>query len=123
MKSFKKIQIITIVCDWFTGISRLLEETMNNTDFAQELHTKRIASGLSQGQLASLIHLPRHCINRFENGKANASEKAKNVIFRCRTCLTDTEQRFSYRRKQAMPIGRRKQTRKQAYYEWQPYSD
>lgn len=56
---------------------------MNNTDFAQELHTKRIASGLSQGQLASLIHLSRHSINRFENGKANASEKTKNVILRC----------------------------------------
>lgn len=56
---------------------------MNNTDFANELKTKRMESGLSQSQLASLTHLSRYSINRFENGKANASEETRNLILRC----------------------------------------
>lgn len=56
---------------------------MNNTDFADELKTKRMESGLSQSQLASLTHLSRYSINRFENGKANASEGTRNLILRC----------------------------------------
>ena len=43
---------------------------MNNLEFALEMKNKRLASGLSQGQLASLTHLSRYSINRFENGKA-----------------------------------------------------
>ncbi len=66
---------ITLFENWFTGISRLLwdwRNTMNNLEFALEMKNKRLASGLSQGQLASLTHLSRYSINRFENGKANA---------------------------------------------------
>ncbi|MDV9235747.1 helix-turn-helix domain-containing protein [Clostridioides difficile] len=56
---------------------------MNNLEFALELKNKRLASGLSQGQLASLTHVSRYSINRFENGKANASKETKNIILRC----------------------------------------
>ena len=48
---------------------------MNNLEFALEMKNKRLASGLSQGELASLTHVSRYSINRFENGKANASKE------------------------------------------------
>ena len=48
---------------------------MNNLEFALEMKNKRLASGLSQGELASLAHVSRYSINRFENGKANASKE------------------------------------------------
>ena len=41
---------------------------MNNLEFAHEMKNKRLASGLSQGELASLTHVSRYSINRFENG-------------------------------------------------------
>ena len=47
---------------------------MNNLEFHLEMKNKRLASGLSQGELASLTHVSRYSINRFENGKANASK-------------------------------------------------
>ena len=56
---------------------------MNNLEFALEMKNKRLASGLSQGELASLTHLSRYSINRFENGKANASRETQNIILRC----------------------------------------
>ena len=54
MRSFKKIVHITLFERWFTGISRLLwdwRNTMNNLEFALEMKNKRLASGLSQGEL------------------------------------------------------------------------
>ena len=39
---------------------------MNNLEFALEMKNKRLASGLSQGELASLTHVSRYSINRFE---------------------------------------------------------
>ena len=36
---------------------------MNNLEFALEMKNKRLASGLSQGELASLTHLSRYSIN------------------------------------------------------------
>ena len=56
---------------------------MNNLEFALEMKNKRLASGLSQGELASLTHVSRYSINRFENGKANASKETQNIILRC----------------------------------------
>ena len=56
---------------------------MNNLEFALEMKNKRLASGLSQGELASLTHVSRYSINRFENGKANASKSTQNIILRC----------------------------------------
>ena len=56
---------------------------MNNLEFTLEMKNKRLASGLSQGELASLTHVSRYSINRFENGKANASKETQNVILRC----------------------------------------
>ena len=56
---------------------------MNNLEFALEMKNKRLASGLSQGELASLTHVSRSSINRFENGKANASKETQNIILRC----------------------------------------
>lgn len=56
---------------------------MNNLEFALEMKKKRLASGLSQGELASLTHVSRYSINRFENGKANASKETQNIILRC----------------------------------------
>ena len=53
---------------------------MNNLEFALEMKNKRLASGLSQGELASLTHVSRYSINRFENGKANASKETQNII-------------------------------------------
>ena len=47
------------------------------------MKNKRLASGLSQGELASLTHVSRYSINRFENGKANASKETQNIILRC----------------------------------------
>lgn len=55
---------------------------MNNLEFALEMKNKRLASGLSQGELASLTHVSRYSINRFENGKANASKETQNIILR-----------------------------------------
>ena len=52
---------------------------MNNLEFALEMKNKRLASGLSQGELASLTHVSRYSINRFENGKANASKETQNI--------------------------------------------
>lgn len=49
-------------------------------EFTQELKNKRLASGLSQGQLAELLHISRYSINRFENGKANAGKETQNRI-------------------------------------------
>jgi phage replication initiation protein len=37
----------------------------------------------TQGELASLTHVSRYSINRFENGKANASKETQNIILRC----------------------------------------
>ncbi|HBG4141014.1 TPA: XRE family transcriptional regulator [Clostridioides difficile] len=56
---------------------------MNNLEFALEMKNKRLASGLSQGELAGLTHVSRYSINRFENGKANASKETQNIILRC----------------------------------------
>ena len=56
---------------------------MNNLEFTLEMKNKRLASGLSQGELASLTHVSRYSINRFENGKANASKETQNIILRC----------------------------------------
>ena len=56
---------------------------MNNLEFALKMKNKRLASGLSQGELASLTHVSRYSINRFENGKANASKETQNIILRC----------------------------------------
>ena len=56
---------------------------MNDLEFALALKNKRIASGLSQEQLANLTHLSRYSINRFENGKATASRETQNIILRC----------------------------------------
>ncbi|TDA21798.1 XRE family transcriptional regulator [Extibacter muris] len=55
---------------------------MNNLEFALEMKNKRLASGLSQGELAGLTHVSRYSINRFENGKANASRETQNIILR-----------------------------------------
>ena len=85
MRSFKKIVHITPFESWFTGISRLLwdwRKTMNNLEFALEMKNKRLASGLSQGELAGLTPVSRYSINRFENGKANASKETQNIILR-----------------------------------------
>ena len=35
---------------------------MNNLEFALEMKNKRLASGLSQGELASLTHVSRYSI-------------------------------------------------------------
>ncbi|MFR3038962.1 MAG: helix-turn-helix domain-containing protein [Agathobacter rectalis] len=51
-----------------------MEDKMEQKEFTQELKNKRLASGLSQGQLAELLHISRYSINRFENGKANAGK-------------------------------------------------
>lgn len=56
---------------------------MDNLEFALEMKNKRLASGLSQRELASLTHVSRYSINRFENGKANASKETQNIILRC----------------------------------------
>ena len=56
---------------------------MNNLEFALEMKNKRLASGLSQGELAVVTHISRYSINRFENGKANASKETQNIILRC----------------------------------------
>lgn len=50
---------------------------MNNLEFALEMKNKRLASGLSQGELASLTHVSRYSINRFENGKPTPARKHK----------------------------------------------
>ena len=55
---------------------------MNNLEFALEMKNKRLASGLSQGELAGLTPVSRYSINRFENGKANASKETQNIILR-----------------------------------------
>ena len=51
---------------------------MNNLEFALEMKNKRLASGLSQGELASLTHVSRYSINRFENGNGPMSRKSTN---------------------------------------------
>ena len=56
---------------------------MDNLEFALEMKNKRLTSGLSQRELASLTHVSRYSINRFENGKANASKETQNIILRC----------------------------------------
>ena len=56
---------------------------MEQKEFTQELKNKRLASGLSQGQLAELLYISRYSINRFENGKANAGKETQNRILRC----------------------------------------
>ena len=38
---------------------------MNNLEFALEMKNKRLASGLSQGELASLTHVSRYSISLF----------------------------------------------------------
>ena len=48
---------------------------MNNLEFTLEMKNKRLASGLSQGELASLTHVSRYSINRFENGKRKVVER------------------------------------------------
>lgn len=60
-----------------------MEDKMEQKEFTQELKNKRLASGLSQGQLAELLHISRYSINRFENGKANAGKETQNRILRC----------------------------------------
>ena len=52
---------------------------MNNLEFALEMKNKRLASGLSQGELASLTHVSRYSINRFENGKATGRKKEHHI--------------------------------------------
>ena len=66
---------------------------MNNLEFALEMKNKRLASGLSQGELASLTHVSRYSINRFENGKANASKETQNNqtgTSECKGCIYRT---------------------------------
>ena len=36
---------------------------MNNLEFALEMKNKRLASGLSQGELASLTHVSRYIVS------------------------------------------------------------
>ena len=60
-----------------------LEEYNEQRNLHLKVKNKRLASGLSQGELASLTHVSRYSINRFENGKANASKETQNIILRC----------------------------------------
>jgi phage replication initiation protein len=60
-----------------------MEDKMEQKEFTKELKNKRLASGLSQGQLAQLLHISRYSINRFENRKANAGKETQNRILRC----------------------------------------
>ena len=53
---------------------------MDNLEFALEMKNKRLASGLSQRELASLTHVSRYSINRFENGKAKLKRGYGTVV-------------------------------------------
>ncbi len=57
--------------------------TNSNTNFSNELKTKRTACGITQSQLADMLNLSRQNLNRIENGKANASDEMKNILTRC----------------------------------------
>ena len=56
---------------------------MDNLEFALEMKNKRLASGLSQRELASLTHVSRYSINRYEDGKEKDRNITQNKFQRC----------------------------------------
>ena len=54
---------------------------MNNLEFALEMKNKHFASGLSQGEVASLTHVSRYSTNRFENGKTTPERRHKILSY------------------------------------------
>ena len=78
-KKFKKLELFGKFDKIFTGLVILMNITKNE-NFSKKLRFLRIASEMTQGQLAEKIKISRSCLANYERGQRFPDESILEII-------------------------------------------